>query len=29
MPAFDLLREEPYTAARVVPGHFIFFYIHP
>ena len=30
MPAFfDLLREEPDAAARVVLGHFIFVYIHP
>jgi fido (protein-threonine AMPylation protein) len=30
MPAFfDLLREEPEPAARVVLGHFIFVYIHP
>jgi Fic family protein len=30
MPAFfDLLREEPYPAVRVVLGHFIFVYIHP
>ena len=30
MPAlFDLLKEEPEPAARVVLGHFIFVYIHP
>ena len=30
MPAFfDLLREEPHPAVRVVLGHFIFVYIHP
>lgn len=30
MPAFfDLLRQEPEPAARVVLGHFIFVYIHP
>ncbi len=30
MPAFfDLLREEPEPAVRVVLGHFIFVYIHP
>src|ERR1019366_5651898 len=30
MPAFfDLLREEPHSAVRVVLGHFIFVYIHP
>jgi len=30
MPAlFDLLREEPDPAARVVLGHFVFVYIHP
>jgi Fic family protein len=30
MPAlFDLLREEPHGAVRVVLGHFIFVYIHP
>ena len=30
MPAFfDLLREEPNPAVRVVLGHFIFVYIHP
>ncbi len=30
MPAFfDLLREEPHPAGRVVLGHFIFVYIHP
>ena len=30
MPAFfDLLREEPHAAVRVVLGHFIFVYIHP
>ena len=30
MPAFfDLLREEPHPAIRVVLGHFIFVYIHP
>ena len=30
MPAFfDLLREEPNPAIRVVLGHFIFVYIHP
>src|SRR6202045_1819405 len=30
MPAFfDLLRDEPHPAVRVVLGHFIFVYIHP
>jgi hypothetical protein len=30
MPAFfDLLREEPHPAVRVVLGHFMFVYIHP
>ena len=30
MPAFfDLLRQEPHPAVRVVLGHFIFVYIHP
>jgi len=30
MPAFfDLLREEPEPAVRVVLGHFVFVYIHP
>ncbi|GBE09680.1 fic/DOC family protein [bacterium BMS3Abin12] len=30
MPAFfDLLREEPEPAVRIVLGHFIFVYIHP
>ena len=30
MPAFfDLLREEPESAIRVVLGHFVFVYIHP
>jgi Fic family protein len=30
MPAFfDLLREESEPAVRVVPGHFVFVYIHP
>jgi hypothetical protein len=30
MPAFfDLLREEPETAVRVILGHFMFVYIHP
>src|SRR5208282_267463 len=30
MPAFfDLLREEPHPAVRVVLGHFVFVYIHP
>jgi len=30
MPAFfDLLREEPHAAVRLVLGHFIFVYIHP
>jgi len=30
MPAFfDLLREEPHPAVRVLLGHFIFVYIHP
>jgi len=30
MPAFfDLLREEPHPAIRVVLGHFMFVYIHP
>jgi Fic family protein len=26
---FDLLREEPHPAIRVVLGHFILVYIHP
>jgi len=30
MPVFfDLLREEPEPSVRVVPGHFVFVYIHP
>jgi Fic family protein len=30
MPVFfDLLRDEPHPAVRVVLGHFIFVYIHP
>ncbi len=30
MPAFfDLLREDPHPAVRVVLGRFIFVYIHP
>ncbi len=30
MPAlFDLLREEPEPAVRVVLGHFLFVYVHP
>jgi hypothetical protein len=28
MKIFDLLREEPHPAVRVVLGHFIFVYIH-
>ena len=30
MPTFfDLLKEETHPAVRVVPGHFIFVYVHP